>query len=395
MNNQDTDLLDNKVESSNIDATNFEIIVTRQALQKALSHVQAIVEKKNIIPILSNIKLVAADGKLELSTTDMEIEIKEHIAAEIFESGSITIEADTLFDIVKKLPNDESVSIRLDHSINKVVLLCSKCKFLLSYIGGAKFPSIDYGILPYSLVFSANEFIKIIDRVKFSISTDETRYNINGIYLHSVAREGKNILKAVATDGHRLSSVEISLPEDSPAIQGIIIPRKTIMELRKLIDANSGDIHIEFSENKARFNLGNIKLISKLLDGIFPEYEHFIPQNNQMVMKVDKKKFSDSIDRVSIIAFDKLKAVKLILQNNLLVLTTTGELSDSAREELVVEYDCQEIEVGFNAKYLHEIILSIEGEEVECLFDSDVDSAVLIRDVLDNGAIHVIMPMLV
>jgi DNA polymerase-3 subunit beta len=373
----------------------FELRVSKQILLKAISHVQSIVEKRNIIPILSNIKITANNGILELSATDMEIEIKEQIAAEIVENGSITVEAATLFDIVKKLPDEEFISIKLDNNTNKLMILCAKCKFSISYLESAKFPSIDYGDLPYSITFTATDLIKIIDRIKASISTDETRYNINGIFLHEVSKNDTKFLTAVATDGHRLSLIEMNLPNNTNTIQDIILPRKTIMELRKLLDNVTGDVVLEFSGNKARFNFENIKLISKLLDGTFPEYQELIPKNNQMIMKINKKQFSSAIDRVSIIAFDKLKSVKLTLKHNLLVVSSVGDASESATEEVSIDYDHQEIEIGFNARYLLEIILSISGDEVECFFDNDVDSAVLIRDASDASATHVIMPMLV
>ncbi len=395
MNTEYLDLVEDNLMEKLSGDLKFEVRVSKQVLLKAISHVQAIVEKRNIIPILSNIKITASNNILELSATDMEIEIKEQISVEIIESGSITVEAATLFDIVRKLPDEEFISIKLDNKTNKLMILCTKCKFSISYLESDKFPSIDYGDLPFSLTFTAGDLIKIIDRIKASISTDETRYNINGIFVHEVIKNEEKFLTAVATDGHRLSLIEMSLPNNTGSIEDIILPRKTIIELRKLLDNVTSDVVLEFSGNKAKFSFENIKLTSKLLDGTFPEYQDLIPKNNQMIMRVNKKQFSEAIDRVSIISFDKLKSVKLVLKHNLLVVSTVGDASESATEEVNVDYDHKEIEVGFNARYLLEIILSIAGDEVECFFDSDIDSAVLIRDANDASATHVIMPMLV
>lgn len=373
----------------------FHIKVSKQILLKAISHVQTAVERKNIIPILSNIKISAENDILELSATDMEIEIKEQISAEILENGAVAIEASTLFDIVRKLPDSQFISIKLDNAINKLVIESTKCKFLISYLESDKFPSIDYGDLPYILKFTASDLIKIIDRIKNSISADETRYNINGIFLHEAIKNNEKYLRAVATDGHRLSLIEILLPQNKSNLKDIIVPRKTILELRRLLDSINNEVIIEFSGNKAKFTFDNIKLISKLLDGTFPEYQDLIPHNNQIIMKINKKQFAEAIDRVSIISFDKLKSVKLILRHNLLIISTAGSSSESATEEINIDYSYQEMEIGFNARYLLEIILSISGDEVECFFDQDIDGAVLIRDANNISAIHVIMPMLV
>jgi DNA polymerase-3 subunit beta len=373
---------------------NFAIIIGKQALLKAISHVQAIVEKKNIINILSHIKLSAqSDGLLSLTATDMEIEVHEVVPAEIVTPGDITVSAANLFDIVRKLPDHSLINLSVDQKINKLKISAANCNFLLSYLQGDNFPSIDYGDRPYNLSILAADLIKMIDCTKVAISLDDNRYNISGMFFHVLSHEDNSYLRAVATDGQRLILVEIPLQEQIAQMPGIIIPRKTIIELRKLLENTQTLVEISFSGNKIIFSFENIKLISKLLDGTFPDYEEFIPQDNKIILNINRKTLVEAIDRVSVVAFEKLKTVKLSLSTNSLKLNSTGSANDSASDELVVAYEDQELSLGFYAKYLLELLQAMPGEEISCYFHENLDEAVLFKDLSDNGLIFVMMPM--
>ena len=374
----------------------FAITTTRATLFKALSHLQSIVERRNIVPILSNVKLDATADGLLLTATDMDISASEVIKAEVKDSGSITVPVHTLYDIIRKLPEEDDIEIAISQKENgKININAGSCKFSLSYLTSETFPTMDYGQLPHKFLLSAKEIITIIDKNKFSISTEETRYNLNGIFLHVTNGENTKVLRAVATDGHRLSRVEIAMPQGAENILGIILPRKTVMEIRKLVDGYDGDVSIELSDSKIKFSFGNIQLISKLIDGNFPDYEHLIPVDNKLVMKIATNIFTKAVDRVSIITFEKLRAIKLSLKTNLLTIFASGEANGSGSEELTIEYSDKELELGFNSKYLLEILSAIKGETLEFHLADDVYAPALIKDPSDQSVLFVLMPMLV
>jgi DNA polymerase-3 subunit beta len=374
----------------------FKIITRRTLLFKALSHIQSIVEKRNIIPILSNVKLVAKDNMLELTATDMDLAVSEKISADIQISGELTVPAHMLYDIVRKLPEDEDIELSVNKKdLVKLNIKCASCKFSLPYLSAEEFPAMDYGVINHKFSIASKDLADLIDKNRFSISTEETRYNLNGIYIHAINNDQSKALRAVATDGHRLSRIELNLPIGAENISGVILPRKAVMEIRKLIDNLESEVIIELSEAKIKFSFESIVFISKLIDGTFPDYEHLIPQDNTMIMKVDTSSFAKAVDRVSIITFEKLRAVKLLLKSNQLTITASGEASGTASEELIVEYNAKEIEIGFNSKYLLEILASVKGKTIEFLFSEDVYAPALIKDTNDLGSLYVIMPMLV
>ncbi len=372
----------------------FSIIIGRQVLLKAIAHVESIVEKKTIIHILLHIKLTAhSNGMLSLTTTDMEIEAHEMVSAEVVAGGAITVSASNLSDIVRKLPDNSMIILTLDNSINKLRISAANCNFLLSYLPGDQFPSIDYGDRPYNLTLGAADLTKMIDCTKVAISSDDTRYNISGMFFHIFQVQEKSYVRATSTDGQRLILVEIPLQESIPQMPGIIIPRKTIIELRKLLENNKIMINISFSCNKIIFSFENIKLISKLLDGTFPDYEEFIPKDNKIILDINRKSLAEAIDRVSVVAFAKLKTVKLSLSHNLLKLHTSGSANDSASDELVVNYQDKELVLAFYAKYLLELLNTMPGDEIRCYFHENLDEAVLFKDLSDDKMTFVMMPL--
>ncbi len=369
----------------------MKLTIERAALLRALNHVQSVVERRNTIPILANVLVEARDGMLSLNATDMDISIVERTAAEVSSPGSITAPAHTLYDIVRKLPDGAQVDLDAGSEGDRLVLSSGRSRFTLQTLPTEDFPVMTGGDMPHSFELDAGAMRTLIDRTRFAISTEETRYYLNGIYIHGV-EEGEPKLRAVATDGHRLARVEIDLPEGAGSIPGVIIPRKTVAELRKLIEETDGTVTVSLSETKIRFAFDEAVLISKLIDGTFPDYERVIPTGNDKILRVDRETFLRAVDRVSTIATEKLRAVKLSIDAGQLTLSASSQENGTAVEELVVDYDKESIEIGFNARYLMDIADQIESSQAEFHL-ADAASPTIVRDAEDPGALYVLMPM--
>lgn len=367
----------------------------RSVLLKALAHVQSVVEKRNTIPILANLMMTVADGTLTLTATDMEIAVVEQVAATTLQDGAATAPAATLYEIVRKLP--ESAEVELDHPGGDAPLALRAGRYVTSImvLPVDDFPSMTAGSLPYAFKLPAQLLRAMIDRTRFAISTEETRYYLNGIYLHTApGTDGVTMLRAVATDGHRLARVEEPLPAGAEDIPGVIIPRKTVLEARKLLDEAQDEVEIALSETRIQFTLGTVRLTSKLIDGTFPEYERVIPRNNDRVLRVDKKDFAEAVARVSAISTERSRPVKLALDTDRLTLSAASPDQGSATEELDggrVSYAAAPLEIGFQARYLNDITDQIGGE-VEFLF-ADGSAPTIVRDAGDETALYVLMPM--
>jgi len=370
----------------------MKLTIERAALLRALGHVQSVVERRNTIPILSNIKLEAKDGRLHLNATDMDLEVAEAVATEIGAPGAITAPAHTLYDIVRKLPEGAQVEMDATGGDDRLTLRSGRSRFTLSCLPTEDFPVMAGGEMPHQFRLAAGELRGLIDSTRFAISTEETRYYLNGIYLHAAERDGIDVLRAVATDGHRLASVEVPLPEGAAGMPGVIVPRKTVGEVRKLIDETAADIDVAISETKIRFAFDDAVLTSKLIDGTFPDYERVIPSGNDKELDVDRKQFADAVDRVSAISSEKSRAVKLSLANGTLVLSATSPEHGNATEELEVHYDGDNIEIGFNSRYLLDITQQIEGDSAR-LSMADAASPTVMREMGDARALYVLMPM--
>ena len=370
----------------------MKFLIERAALLKSLGHVQSVVERRNTIPILSNVKLEASNGKLSLNATDMDIDIVERVAAEASDAGAITAPAHTLYEIVRKLPEGSDVEFDSKDDGGQMTLRAGRSRFTLSCLPIEDFPVLDEGVLPHSFTLSADDTRVLIDRTRFAISTEETRYYLNGIYVHAAQRDGVDVLRAVATDGHRLASVEVPLPDGAKGMPGVIVPRKTVTELRKLIDETNEDVMVSLSETKVRFAFDEAILTSKLIDGTFPDYERVIPTGNDKNMEVERKVFADAVDRVSAISTEKSRAVKLSLSKGTLVLSASSPDAGSATEELEVDYDGGDLEVGFNSRYLLDITQQIEGDQAHFIL-ADAASPTIVREVGESTALYVLMPM--
>lgn len=369
----------------------MKINIERAALLRCLSHVQSAVERRNTIPILSNVLMKAEDGVLSLAATDMDLEINEAVAAHIEKPGAVTAPAHTLFDIIKKLPDDSQVELNLDDAGNQMTVKAGRSNFKLSCLPVADFPEIGQGELPAEFSIPANELRALIDRTRFAMSTEETRYYLNGIYVHAAESNGVQVLRAVATDGHRLARFEMPLPEGAADMPGIIVPRKAVAEVRKLIDEAGDSIKISLSESKIRFAFDHIVLTSKLIDGTFPDYQRVIPEGNDKVVEVNPKLFTSAIDRVSTISDGKSRAVKITLDGKTMTLSANSPEAGSAVEDLEVNGN-DNLEIGFNAKYLLDITSQIEGDGCRMTL-ADAASPTIIQDTGDSSALYVLMPL--
>ncbi|KAA0592034.1 DNA polymerase-3 subunit beta [Azospirillum lipoferum] len=374
----------------------MNITIERAALLRSLGHVQSVVERRNTIPILSNVLLRAGDGELSLAATDMDLEIVETVPATVGRPGGTTAPAHTLFDIVRKLPDGSQVELDIGGDGTVLTLRAGRSQFKLSCLPVEDFPQLSSGDLKHNFSVAAADLRGLIDRTRFAISTEETRYYLNGIYLHAAKSKMGSletpVLRAVATDGHRLARVEMPLPDGAEGIPGVIIPRKTVTEIRKLVDEAADRIELSLSDNKIRFGFDSVVVTSKLIDGTFPDYERVIPVGNDKVMEVDAKLFAAAVDRVATISTEKSRAVKLSLVRGALTLSATSPESGSATEELEVNYQESPLEIGFNSRYLLDITQQIEGEGAQFTL-ADAASPTIIRDVADSTALYVLMPM--
>jgi len=371
----------------------FSIRLGRNLLLNALSHTQNIVEKRNIVPVLSNVRLDAKGDSLSLLATDMDLLISETVAAEVKTQGSLTVSAHILYDVIRKLPSDSIVSLYTKPELkNKIVVESAGCSFELPYLSADDFPQMDRVNFDHKFKLSSAELQSIFDKSKYTMSTEETRYNLNGIYLHVKEIDGNKVLRGVATDGHRLSCVDVTLPELTQNLPGVIIPRKAVIELKKIIEDTDSEIEVSLSENRIKFAFDSIELLTKLIDGNFPEYEGLVPHNNTNWIRVNRESLSKAVDRVSTIVFEKSRAVKMVIKNDTLELLVSGEDNSNARELLTIESNCAELQIGFNSRYILEALSTVSGDKVEFrLLDSF--SPALIKDVEDSSYYQVVMPM--
>jgi DNA polymerase-3 subunit beta len=370
----------------------MKITVERADLLKSLGHVHRVVERRNTIPILANVLIKAEKSKLGFKATDLDLEITETIAAEVGPSGSTTVPAHMFYEIVRKLP--EGAQIVLEASNDRAVLAikAGKSRFTLQTLPESDFPDLAAGDMTHKFKLGAADLKKLIDKTQFAISTEETRYYLNGIYLHTAGTGKTATLRAVATDGHRLAQYELPLPSGASGMPGIIVPRKTVGEVQRLIEDAEAEVSIELSQGKIRFTLNDVVLTSKLIDGTFPDYARVIPQGNDKELTVDKKEFEQAVDRVSTVSSERGRAVKLSLSNGKLMLSVTNPESGSATEEIEVEYGSDPLDIGFNSRYLLDIAAQIEGEAA-VLKLADPGSPTLIQDRDAKGALYVLMPM--
>ncbi|MXP09727.1 DNA polymerase III subunit beta [Pseudoblastomonas halimionae] len=369
--------------------------IERATLLRCLSHVQSVVERRNTIPILANVLFEASgDGTIKVTATDLDLQVVESQQAVSVETpGAITVSAHLLFDIARKLPDGSQVS--LEAADGRMTVKAGRSRFKLPTLPRDDFPIIAEGDLPTSFALPAQTLAELIDRTRFAISTEETRYYLNGIFFH-VADEDGPVLKAAATDGHRLARFTLDRPDGADGMPDVIVPRKAIGELRKLLEESlDGDVQVDLSASKVRFTLageGGTILTSKLIDGTFPDYSRVIPTGNDKLLKIDPKTFYAGVDRVATIATEKTRAVKMALESDKVTLSVTSPDNGTATEEVKADYGAEGLEIGFNANYLKDILGQIDSDTVE-LHLADPGAPTLIRKDENSPALYVLMPM--
>ena len=365
----------------------MKLTIDRVSLLRPLGHVQSVVERRNTIPILANAVLRAEEGKLSLTATDMDMDIATEVGCSVVTSGTTTMSAHLLYDIARKLPDGAEVEITVNDG--RAIVSAGRSSFRLPTLPVEDFPAISSNELPVNFLLTAADVRDLIDATRFAISTEETRYYLNGIYIHK-AESGE--LCAVATDGHRLAMARQALPSGAVQMPSIILPRKAVSELRKLLDDFDGDVLVGLSETRAEFRFGVVRLTSKLIDGTFPDYTRVIPIGNDRIMQVDVSAFSAAVDRVSTIASEKSRSVKMVLKSGVLTLSASNTNASSATEELEVSYDGPEMEIGFNARYLLDIAGQVNSDVIEFAL-ADQGSPSLVRAPGDEASLFVLMPM--
>ena len=370
----------------------MKVAIERAALLKAMSRAQGVVERKNTIPILSNVLIEAEGDKVSLRATDLDIEIIEELPAMVEQAGATTVAAHLLHEIVRKLPDGAQLNLNADASSGRLDVLAGRSRFSLATLPREDFPVMASSEYQCSYALLAPIARRLFDKSKFAVSTEETRYYLNGVYLHVAEEDGQKVLRAVATDGHRLAQVEQPVPEGAIGMPGVILPRKTVGEIRKLVDEYDGAVDLGLSDTKIRFSFNETVVTSKLIDGTFPDYSRVIPRGNDKDLQMDCRLFAEAVDRVSTISSDKTRSVKLSIDKDVLTLSVNSPEAGSAVEELAAAYDASPMEIGFNSRYLLDILSQVEGETVDVKL-ADPSSPTVLRDMVDEAALYVLMPM--
>ena len=364
--------------------------VNQQDLQEALSFCQGVIEKRSTLPILSNILMDAQNLELTLTATDLDLIFIHKINnVEVLEKGKTTTTSSIMYDIVRKFTSGKKINLTLIEN-NKLHLESDKSIFNLNCISHSEFPLTDENFSENQFIMKSKHLLKLLNKCKFSISNDETRHYLSGIYLHQTEFEDKNYLTAVATDSHRMSISKVRL-EQQIDFEPIILPKKTIFQLCSLLDNYDGEVKISNLKSKIKFELNNSILISKLIDGKFPNYIQVIPKNNQKKLEIGLKLFLDSVDRVASVSLDKKDGVKFNLSKDLLKLSVNNTNSGDGNETLSVKFN-NDLEISFNSRYLLDVASQIDGETIEIFFN-DSGSPALIKDPGDFDSIFVVMPM--
>lgn len=370
----------------------MHFLVEKGVLVKVLANIQGAVERKNTVPILSNVKIEAKDGKLNLTATDMDIVVISNVHANIKQDGVTTVPAQLFYDIVRKIPDGSEIDVNLNENGNSVSVKYGKSDFKLPCLSADDFPVISEDITDNTFKITSENLLKIIDKAKFAISNDETRYYLNGIYLHTSDDES-GLLKGATTDGHRLALVKTPVSEDVKIEKGVIIPKKTVNEIKRILDANKEEVTLSISKNKIKLATGDTVLISKLIDGEFPDYKRVIPQGNDKIVKINKKDLSIAIDRVATISTDKHRSVKLTISDGLAKLQAQTSEGGAAHDEVKADYFGESIETGFNSRYLLDILNQIDSDNIVIKF-KDGSAPSIIQDEKDEkSSLYVLMPI--
>ncbi len=369
----------------------MQFIVKRDILLKSLNFVQGVVEKKNTLPILSNVLIQLKDNKLSIVATDLDIVFYDEISeVKILKEGSTTTSAAILYDILRKISSDSELNFDLK-SENKLSLKSDNSDFNLLCLPTDNFPSFADEFEGHEISLDNNRFLKLLNKTKIAISNDDTRHYLNGIFLHLTEGHGRNFLTGVATDSHRLSSSSLEI-ENTENFSSLILPRKTVFQLCTLLAETNEKMLMQTSENKVKFTLGKMKLISKVIDGKFPDYKKVVPTKNEKSLIVPSKDFISSIERVASVSLDRKEGVKLVINKENIQLSVNSANSGEGNEVIKANFNSDNLSISFNSKYLIDIASEIEDKNLKMNLKDSV-SPVLIEDFSDKNSYYVIMPM--
>ena len=369
----------------------MQFVVKRDILLKSLNFVQGVVEKKNTLPILSNVLLQLKDNKLSIVATDLDIVFYNEISdVKIIKEGSTTTSAAILYDILRKISSNSELNFDLK-SENKLSLKSDSADFNLLCLPTDNFPSFVDEFEGQEIALDKNRFLKLLNKTRISISNDDTRHYLNGIFLHLTEAHGRHFLTGVATDSHRLSSSSLEI-ESTNNFSSLILPRKTVFQLCSLLSETTDSLTMQSSENKIKFTLGKIRLISKVIDGKFPDYKQVVPATNDKILNVPSKEFINSIERVASVSLDRKEGVKLKIDKDNIQLSVNSANSGEGNETIKADYNSESLNISFNSKYLIDIASEIENKNLKMNL-KDSTSPVLIEDASDKNSYYVIMPM--
>ena len=371
----------------------MKMTIERDVLLKSLSHVQSVVERRQTIPILANVLLetnMENGGTLLLRATDNEIEVSDKVSASVEEAGALTVSAHKLYDIVKKLSDGAQVNFTYLADSSQLQVSSGRSRFALSTIPAEGFPSMQMEQAASTFTLPAKSLASLIDKTQFAVSTEETHYNLNGIYMHE-KKGDKPMLKVAATDGHRLATAQMELPQGAQDMPAVIIPRKTIGEVTKLLAETEGDVQIAVSQNQIRFSFGDVILASRLIDGNYPDSEKVIPSGNDKFLEVDSAALTTLVDRVAVI-FEKSRGIKMILKKGSLRVMAANTEEGMAEDEMEAGYDGDDLEIGFNYRYLLDILAQVKGGTARFSMQDGM-APVVVQDANDESALYVLMPM--
>lgn len=371
----------------------MKFIIEKNTFLKLLGHANNVVERRNTLLILANILIEAKEDRIRITATDMEMEVIEEAAAQIIEQGQTTVPAAVIFEYVGKLNDGAQIEVETDEENAKLVLKSGKSNFSQPTMPANEFPLMDTEDFTHNFQMDSAKLRDLLHRVRFAMSTEETRYYLNGVYIHAL--EGDDAapkLRLVATDGHRMARLEDTLPEGASGIPGIIVPRKTVNDLIRLLEDQEGNIDLSLGATKIRFEIDDLLLTSKLIDGRFPDYDRVIPTDNNIVLDVDQKELRTVLNRVAIVATERTKTVRMKLQSNTAILSSVSNEQGSAEDELLVEFSGQPLTIGFNSKYMGEILSNITSDRAQILM-MDESNPFIISDSNDETALYLLMPL--
>ena len=369
----------------------MQFVVKRDTLLKSLNFVQGVVEKKNTLPILSNVLLQLKNKKLSIIATDLDIIFYDEIIdVKILQEGSTTTSAAVLYDILRKIPSNSQLNFDLK-SENKLSLKSDNADFNLLCLPIDNFPTFADELEGQEISLNNSRFLKLLNKTRISISNDDTRHYLNGVYLHITEAQGRSFLTGVATDSHRLSSSSLEI-ESTKDFNSIILPRKTVFQLCTLLSESSDQLKMQTSDNKIKFSLGNMKLISKVIDGKFPDYKKVVPTSNDKILVVPSKDFIDSIERVATVSLDRKEGVKFVINKDSLQLSVNSANSGDVNEKIKANVNAENLNISLNSKYLIDLASEVEDKNLKMNLKDSV-SPVLIEDASDKNSYYVIMPM--